>query len=123
MRGVAAVGAARGNLDLPVWYDESTELGRGVGDRMTGGGTDRVSDNITQQLGRWFLSTRLRMPDPRGDQLREEIRRLTSQPDVPIRVASERDDAVERMEWLNDGRPIAEVMAEIQSILPHRLGR
>lgn len=65
---------AVGNADLPVWYSDETELGRGVGNRNID--RSRKSSNQTQRLGAWFLSTALRLPDPASAQLRREMKQL-----------------------------------------------
>lgn len=87
--GARSYTTATGNADIPVWYNEDTVFGRGVGDRSPKSGHAK---NITQRLGRWFLSTRLKKQDPASDQLRAEIRQLTEHPDVPFRPSIERDD-------------------------------
>lgn len=88
-----------GNADLPVWYKENSELGRGVGNRQV----DHLSDNIsrTQRLGRWFLSRRFDSIDPESLKLRKEIKHLAASPDVPIRPSVFRDDYDERLAALN----------------------
>lgn len=90
---------AYGNADLPVWYREDSEYGRGVGNRQV----DHLSVNAstTQQLGRWFLSRRFEEGDPKADRLRAEIKHLANSPDVPIRPDPYRDDYDERLARLN----------------------
>lgn len=89
-----------GNADLPVWYREDSEFGRGVGNRQV----DHLPDGTsrTQQLGRWFLSRRFKTVDQDSLQLRKEIEYLASHPDVPIRPSPYRDDADERLAHLNN---------------------
>jgi hypothetical protein len=94
---------AIGNADLPVWYSDKTELGRGVADRnvdlsLSRGGegkmwakgsspseddSTRAKESYTtnrnmsvQRLGAWFLSTRLQGSDALSTQLRAEIHQL-----------------------------------------------
>lgn len=121
MGGLVARGGATGNADIPVWYDESSEYGRGIGNRQVGGGTHRISDNVTQRLGAWFLSTRLPQLDERGALLRRELRMLAHEPDVPLRPSLDREDVIERIEWLNR-RPFAAVQEEIRAILAETSG-
>lgn len=87
--GARSYSTATGNADLPVWYNEDSVYGRGVGDRSP---KSEDSANTTQRLGGWFLSTRLKNADPLSTQLRTEIRHLTTNPDVPFRPSIERDD-------------------------------
>lgn len=123
MGGLVNRGTAVGNGDIPVWYNESSEYGRGVGDRATGGGTSTTSGNITQRLGSWFLSSRLRATDPLSTRLRHELRSLATNPDVPIRPANDRSDVIERLEWLNGGIPAPTLLREISEILGKPLGQ
>lgn len=122
MDGMARKGSAVGNADLPVWYKEDDEYGRGVGDRAHDH-PDRRSDNLTQRLGSWFLSTRFAKPDGKALQLRREIKHLAEHPDVPIRPSYERDDVFERLETLNGDRPAGKVLASINEILDKNRSR
>jgi hypothetical protein len=57
MGGQAMIGEAVGNADIPVWYNDESNRGRGVGERnevLSG-----KSRSVTQRMGRFFLSTRL----------------------------------------------------------------
>lgn len=110
MSGVAQKGEARGNADLPVWYDQNSEYGRGVGNRG-----DANSTNLTQRLGAEFLSRRFPTIDQKGRRLRKELHELATNPDVPVRPSVYRDDYMERVEQYND-RPFAEVNPEILAI-------
>lgn len=116
MGGTVFVRGAIGNADLPVWYRQDTELGRGVGDRLADLIGSRPTANPTQLRGRWFLSSRLPHPDARGLQLRRELQQLIRSPDVPIRPAVLRDDLAERLEWLNGGEPVAAIMRRVREI-------
>lgn len=91
MKGVTTrnSGLSRGNADLPVWYNEKVATGRGVGDRNS---YSSSSENLTQRLGRWFLSSRFDKPDKSSLQLREELKHLAHFPDVPLRPSVDRDD-------------------------------
>lgn len=91
MKGIATLnsGLSRGNADLPVWYKRNLITGRGVGDRNS---YSSSSENITQRLGRWFLSSRFEKPDETSLQLREELKQLARHPDVPLRPSIDRDD-------------------------------
>jgi len=118
MGGVAMKGQAVGNADLPVWYRDDSIYGRGVGERKPGG----HSSSITQRLGGWFLSTRFDKPDREALQLRREIHELATRPDVPLRPSNERDDAFERLEYIN-GKPAKDVLAAISRIVGKPLGK
>jgi hypothetical protein len=73
MGGITMRKGAVGNADLPVWYKESTEYGRGVGNRDET--KSRMSHSMTQRLGGWFLSTTLK-GDKDAAQLRKEMKML-----------------------------------------------
>lgn len=107
-------GISYGNPDLPVWYRENLEAGRGVGDRRV----DLLPNDASpvQRLGRWFLSTRIPGGDPLGNQLRSEIHHLATQPDVPIRPSYMRDNYDERLVQLN-GTNVDIANAAIKAIL------
>lgn len=102
---------AVGNADLPVWYNDTTETGRGIGNRNID--RSRKSKNRTQRLGAWFLSTGLQRPDPDSTQLRREIHQLAD--DVkerriliePGRTRDE-DDYDERVMRFNDVKNLKE---------------
>ena len=117
MGGVAQKGQARGNADIPVWYKEKDEYGRGVGNRG-----DANSTNLTQRLGTAFLSRRFPEVDQKGLQLRKEIHELAKNPDVPVRPSTYREDYEERVEQYN-GRPFIEVNPEIMAIASLRRHR
>lgn len=91
MSGVSNIGQATGNADLPVWYKQDDPRGRGVNDRMKDPSRQQ-SGNLTQNLGKWFLSTPFRIPDKKSNQLRAEIKNLAHDPNTPIRIATERYD-------------------------------
>jgi hypothetical protein len=74
MGGITVKGGATGNADLPIWYKQSTEKGRGVGNRDEQ--LSRSSKSLTQRLGAMFLSTVLRQSDPASLQLRKEFKQL-----------------------------------------------
>ncbi|MGY1829065.1 hypothetical protein ACI8AA_01405 [Geodermatophilus sp. SYSU D01180] len=76
MGGLTTRGTATGNADIPVWYSDTTVLGRGVGNRNID--ASLKSPHPTQRLGAWFLSTRLPTPDPLSARLRLEIRQLAA---------------------------------------------
>ncbi len=104
MKGIATVdqGRATGNADLPVWYKEGDNRGRGVDNRNDK--TSQLSPSKTQRLGAWFLSTRLNVPDPDSQQLRRELHWLAQDAkDHKILVipSTWRDDEYERGGWLN----------------------
>lgn len=75
MGGVTMKGGATGNADLPVWYKEKVEAGRGVGNRNES--KSSLSPSMTQRLGNWFLSTAL-MGDESAKQLRKELKMLAN---------------------------------------------
>lgn len=128
MGGVATKnkGLAVGNADLPVWYkDKDTDgndyqYGRGVGNRLRDP-SDSNSENLTQRLGRWFLSTRFPKPDQESLQLRRELHQLANDPIVPIRPSLQRDDEdyIERVQRLN-GMPFEDAQAKIMDIAKRR---
>ncbi|HSX45255.1 MAG TPA: hypothetical protein VLF39_04090 [Candidatus Saccharimonadales bacterium] len=74
MKGVIQKGSATGNADLPVWYQENSQLGRGVANRDER--RSRQSNSARQRLGAWFLSTTLPGFDPKSAQLRKEMVQL-----------------------------------------------
>jgi len=99
MGGIAQVGQAIGNADLPVWYQEKNEKGRGVANRNEV--SSQRSASLTQQLGNWFLSTRFPELDPDSSILRKEIKRLAHDDDVLVIPSYQRDDFIERVESIN----------------------
>lgn len=115
MRGVGTKnnGLAVGNRDVPVWYSDKAITGRGVGDRNS---YSDNSKNITQRLGRWFLSSRFPSPDSASLLLREEIEQLARHPDVPVRPDVNRDDYDERLSRYNGGVSAKEVVRMIQEV-------
>lgn len=74
MAGITTKNGAIGNKDIPVWYSDTTELGRGIGNRNID--ASLKSENATQRLGAFFLSTAMRKTDEKSMQLRAEIRQL-----------------------------------------------
>jgi hypothetical protein len=75
MGGITMRKGAVGNADIPVWYKDDTEFGRGVGNRNEA--KSQMSDSMTQRLGGWFLSTILR-DDSESRQLRKELKMLAN---------------------------------------------
>jgi hypothetical protein len=67
-------GLAVGNADLPVWYSDTTEMGRGIGNRNVD--LSLQSTNQAQRLGAYFLSTALQEPDSLSSILRRELHQL-----------------------------------------------
>ena len=104
MGGIANKGQATGNRDLPVWYREDTEYGRGVGNRDER--KSQGSHSQTQRLGGWFLSTAL-AGDENAQQLRKELKMLAQDAadhKVIFKPSSERDidDIEERVSRYNN---------------------
>lgn len=102
MGGVAQKGLGVGNADIPVWYKEKDETGRGIANR-----DERVSgrsNSITQRLGAWFLSTRFPQMDPNSVKLRNELRTLAHDDNVLVVPSFQRDpdDFVIRAEKFNN---------------------
>ncbi len=100
MGGVTQKGFAQGNADLPIWYKDDTHLGRGIGNRNQE--ESHRSPSLTQRLGGWFLSSRLKEDDPSSTQLRQEIFHLAHDKKVLSVPSYQRDDFEERAERLND---------------------
>lgn len=122
--------SAVGNADLPVWYKEKSMFGRGVGNREDAVSGKSRSD--TQQLGRFFLSTRLpavqlKNPvtqetehkyDPLSATLRNEFRMLSREAyagSLLVQPSGEREeqDYIERVERYNH-MPFAEFQSRLQ---------
>ncbi len=102
MRGMAQIGTAQGNADLPVWYRSDIEEGRGVGNRDQN--RSQRSKSTTQRLGGWFLSTALESRDSLSAQLRSELHQLAQgarSGEVLVVPSHQRDDFIERAERLN----------------------
>lgn len=74
MGKLTAKSGAVGNADIPVWYSDKTEYGRGVGDRNVD--LSLRSSNTVQRLGAYFLSAALTRQDPLSRQLRHEVHQL-----------------------------------------------
>ncbi len=74
MAGLTSKKGAIGNSDIPVWYSDATELGRGIGNRNVDASLG--SKNRTQRLGAYFLSTALGGVDEKSTRLRSEISQL-----------------------------------------------
>jgi hypothetical protein len=98
----ARPGQPMANQEIPVWYSDETNLGRGVANRDQS--KSSMSSSRRQQRGGLFLSTKFRNPDPLSNQLREEIKQLVRDvanrkiiymPDV------DRDDLYELFERIN----------------------
>lgn len=124
MSGIATKGTAIGNADLPVWYKEDSEYGRGIANRLRDPGSSK-SANLTQRLGGWFLSTRFATPDLESLQLRRELHQLANDPNIPVRISANRynigsDEEFEKykshMERVNNGRPFSETQLAITAI-------
>ncbi|MCA9370221.1 MAG: phosphoribosyltransferase [Pseudomonadales bacterium] len=110
----------------PVWYRSDTDIGRGVKSK---GVSMPNGDNNPYRASRlsWdFLSRRWESPDLLSQKLREDIKHLTTHPDVPIRAhpARSEDEGFElykrRMERLNPGLTFTEIMKQIHEILDVR---
>lgn len=66
---------ARYNAELPVWYSDTSVLGRGVANRDST--KSRQSPSRVQRVGANWLSSRFREgPDEKGNQLRKEAKML-----------------------------------------------
>ncbi len=114
MGGVTAKnrGMAVGNADLPVWYSDERQDGRGVGNRNVD--LSLESKNRTQKLGAWFLSTVPRQTDTRALQLRSEMHQLAQDArdgKIVIEPSRDRDDFEERALRLNHVSTTAEYVA------------
>jgi hypothetical protein len=111
MGGITMRKGAIGNADIPVWYKENTEFGRGVGNRNEA--KSQMSDSMTQRLGGWFLSTVLNN-DSEAKQLRKELKKLAQDAAehkfifMPS-VERDGDDLDERIERYN-GMPLEDVI-------------
>lgn len=101
MGGLAQKGLGQGNADIPVWYKDKDETGRGIANRNET--VSGRSASTTQRLGAWFLSTRFPQMDPNSVILRKEIHKLANDKDVLIVPSFHRDvdDLVNRAETLN----------------------
>lgn len=116
--GNRKAGVAEGNADLPVWYREDTEFGRGVGNRDER--DSRRSSSRTQRLGGWFLSTALpkveiqdkktgtikKVLDPESKMLRHELHQLAEDVrngEILVVPSLLREDYDERVSMLNHG--------------------
>lgn len=103
MGGLVSKDGATGNADIPVWYDDKTDLGRGVGNRNID--RSRLSKVRVQQLGAWFLSTANTEPDPKAKQLRIEIKQLAKDAingNILVEPSRDREDYDERVLRFND---------------------
>lgn len=114
MAGITTKNGAVGNKDIPVWYSDTTELGRGIGNRNID--ASLKSENATQRLGAFFLSTAMRKMDHKSIQLRAEIRQLAEDAQagklliVPS-LKRQSDDFDERAVRLNGMRDISSFIA------------
>lgn len=136
MKGTTTVGdrrsgQAQGNADLPVWYQEASAFGRGVGNR-----DERVSQqstSTTQRLGGWFLSTilpkqevidevtkeRKLVIDPVSIQLRKELHQLVEDAKnhkVLVVPSMMRDDFVVRATALNGNVSLEEFIEKKRAL-------
>ncbi|MDL2363492.1 MAG: hypothetical protein QFB86_03890 [Patescibacteria group bacterium] len=118
MSGITMKQGASGNKDLPVWYKQGDITGRGVGNRNDS--LSAKSQNTTQRLGRYFLSTPLPGPDPNSLQLRKELHELATNPDVPVMPDLTRPDKLERIQSYNNGLSVTEVMKRVNEIKAQR---
>ena len=102
MGGIAQKGLGQGNADIPVWYKDKDETGRGIANRDES--ISGRSNSITQRLGSWFLSTRFPQMDPASVTLRKEIHKLAHDEKVLIVPSFHRevDDLVKRAEKHNN---------------------
>jgi hypothetical protein len=105
MQGVVYRDGATGNADLPVWYREDTDKGRGVGNRDER--ISQASKSRTQRLGSWFLSTRFPEADQSSQKLRRELKQLARDVEehrvlVVPSWRREDEDYVARAERLNE---------------------
>lgn len=102
--------------DIPVWYKEETILGRGVGNRDER--KSHASNNLTQRLGAWFLSTRIHGEDKMSRDLRADLKQLANNPEVPVRPSSSRgtNDIITRIPKLNNGDSVKVVMDRVRKI-------
>lgn len=124
-KGDRRSGQAQGNADLPVWYQESSPFGRGVGNRDER--NSQLSKSRTQRLGGWFLSTPLpkhkleeknettgelkvkEILDPGSTLLRTELHQLAKdvrQGRVLVAPSIMREDFEKRVSLLNDGMSV-----------------
>lgn len=113
MGEITSVGSAIGNADVPVWYTDTSEGGRGIGNRNID--RSRLSKSTTQKLGAWFLSTPLGRLDPKSDQLRKEIDRLAQDAKdgkILVEPSRERDDYEERVLSYNNLKSYEEFKAK-----------
>lgn len=114
MGGVTVKNGAVGNADLPVWYSDKTDYGRGIGNRHVD--RSRLSASTAQRLGAWFLSTPLPEADPKSQQLRVELRQLSEdarEGRMLVEPSRERDDYEMRALSLNkDIETFDEFLAE-----------
>src|SRR5690606_25590816 len=82
----------------PVWYSDSTILGRGVGNRYADSARNQNLSEVSREnyyrtIGRWFLSAPLQQgPDELYRQLIREFKELATNPDVPIIPSLRRDE-------------------------------
>jgi hypothetical protein len=110
---------AVGNADIPVWYSDADNTGRGIGNRNID--LSRKSKNSTQRLGAWFLSTSLRTNDPKTVQLRKEFHQLAqdvNEGKVLVEPSRERtdEDYDERAIRLNKLDSFDEYLAKLKEL-------
>lgn len=140
MKGVVTLGdrrsgQAQGNADLPVWYKEHTEFGRGVGNRYED--HSRMSRSRTQRLGGWFLSTALpkikieqdvpgigtvikEVIDPASVQLRKELHWLADdvrEGGMLVVPSVQRDDYEKRVKAYNHGMTLTEFVNKRKALV------
>jgi hypothetical protein len=70
MEGLASSGGAIGNADLPIWFNDKIETGRGVADT-------HPDDSITD-YSQLFLSRRFPVPDEKSLLLRRDFKKLAT---------------------------------------------
>lgn len=96
----------RYNNQLPVWYRDDTELGRGIGDRDPQ--ATLAHRSARTRAGAWFLSRPLKSQDPLSERLRLELRALIGsliRGETALVPAHDRDDYDERCSTLNGVTP------------------
>ncbi len=69
-----AAGGARYNKEIPIWYSQDSDLGRGIGDLSPA--ASQQSEHVRIRRGRKFFSRPLASPDASSEQLRNDIRQL-----------------------------------------------
>lgn len=107
---------ARRALEAPVWYNDRTEYGRGIGNRADVSGRRSITENMNQRRGKLFLSTRFPRPDGQALQLRKELHHLATQPDVPVIPSNRRPDEFDKRLSAWNGADANNVIRRIREI-------